>query len=104
MNHRIKILAEQAGILSKPRQLAPTSVIQPGVLNPLRKYVSDEEYIQDNFDVIRAVLGGNGLEKFAELIVKQCAGVAEVSMSISSHPDDRLTVKNSVLKHFGVEE
>ena len=43
-------------------------------------------------------------EKFAELIVKQCAGVAEVSMSISSHPDDRLTVKNSVLKHFGVEE
>jgi hypothetical protein len=44
------------------------------------------------------------LEKFAELIVKQCAGVAEVSMSISSHPDDRLTVKNSVLKHFGVEE
>ena len=44
------------------------------------------------------------LERFAELIVKQCAGVAEVSMSISSHPDDRLTVKNSVLKHFGVEE
>jgi hypothetical protein len=44
------------------------------------------------------------LVKFAELIVKQCAGVAEVSMSISSHPDDRLTVKNSVLKHFGVEE
>ena len=44
------------------------------------------------------------LEKFAELIVKQCAGVAEVSMSISSHPDDRLTVKNSVLKHFGVDE
>jgi hypothetical protein len=43
-------------------------------------------------------------EKFAELIVKQCAGVAEVSMSISSHPDDRLTVKNSVLKHFRVEE
>ena len=44
------------------------------------------------------------LEKFAELIVRECAGVAEVSMSISSHPDDRLTVKNSVLKHFGVEE
>ena len=44
------------------------------------------------------------LTKFAELIVKECAGVAEVSMPINSHPDDRLIVKNSVLKHFGVEE
>ena len=44
------------------------------------------------------------LEKFAQLIVKECAGVAEVSMPINSHPDDRLTVKNNVLKHFGVEE
>lgn len=42
--------------------------------------------------------------KFAQLIVKECAGVAEVSMPIGSHPDDRLTVKNSVLEHFGVEE
>lgn len=42
-------------------------------------------------------------EKFAELIVKECAGVAEVSMPINSHPDDRLKVKNSVLEHFGVE-
>ena len=44
------------------------------------------------------------LERFAELMVKECAGVAEVSMPINSHPDDRLTVKNNVLKHFGVEE
>jgi hypothetical protein len=43
-------------------------------------------------------------QKFAELIVWECAGVAEVSMPINSHPDDRLTVKNNVLKHFGVEE
>jgi hypothetical protein len=43
-------------------------------------------------------------KKFAELIVKECAGVAEVSMPINSYPDDRLTVKNNVLKHFGVEE
>jgi hypothetical protein len=42
-------------------------------------------------------------EKFAELIAKECAGVAEVSMPVNSHPDDRLKVKNSVLKHFGVE-
>jgi hypothetical protein len=44
------------------------------------------------------------IEKFAELIVRECAGVAEVSMPINSYPDDRLTVKNNVLKHFGVEE
>ena len=44
------------------------------------------------------------LEKFTELIVRECAGVAEVSMPINSYPDDRLTVKNNVLKHFGVEE
>jgi hypothetical protein len=43
-------------------------------------------------------------QKFAELIVRECAGVAEVSMPINSYPDDRLTVKNNVLKHFGVEE
>ena len=43
-------------------------------------------------------------EKFAELIVRECAGVAEVSMPVNSYPDDRLTVKNNVLKHFGVEE
>ena len=44
------------------------------------------------------------LNRFAELIVQECAGVAEVSMPINSYPDDRLTVKNNVLKHFGVEE
>ena len=43
------------------------------------------------------------MERFAELIVRECAGVAEVSMPINSYPDDRLTVKNNVLKHFGVE-
>ena len=43
------------------------------------------------------------MNKFAELIIRECAGVAEVSMPINSYPDDRLMVKNNVLKHFGVE-
>ena len=43
------------------------------------------------------------LSKFTQLIVKECAEVAEVSMPITSHPDDRLIVKNSILKQFGVE-
>ena len=43
-------------------------------------------------------------EKFAELIVRECAGVAEISMPVNSYPDDVLKVKNNVLEHFGVEE
>ena len=55
-------------------------------------------------DMGTSLVGNDAIKKFVELIVRECAGVAEVSMSINSHPDDRLTVKNSVLKHFGVEE
>ena len=108
MNERIKELALQAGILSKPRQLAPTPVIQPGVLNPLRKYVSDEEYIQDNFDVIRAVLGGNGLEKFAELIIRECVEfIAPMGDYCGGHgepsaPSSR-ECANRLKQHFGVK-
>ena len=81
MNERIKLLADEAGfVLWADESWNPGDVIDWSC-----RY--DTEF-----------------KKFAVLIVKQCAGVAEVSMSISSHPDDRLTVKNSVLKHFGVEE
>ncbi len=51
-----------------------------------------------------AIFNSIVMGEFAELIVRECAGVAEVSMPINSYPDDRLTVKNNVLKHFGVEE
>lgn len=118
MNEKIKELAEQAGILSKPRQLGPAPVIQPGVLNPLRKYVSDEEYIQDNFDVVRAVLGGNGLKKFSGLIIEECFGCIDIMEKIAnssnaSIPEDydkytylkTLDSLKGLLKvHFGVEE
>lgn len=119
MNERIRELALQAGILSKPRQSAPTPVIQPGVLNPLRKYVSDEEYIQDNFDVIRAVLDGNGLEKFAELIVRECMNIAKHniyepdyrggSQILEASENYRANCRakdifNQIVEHFGVEE
>lgn len=87
MNDRIKELSEQAQLYA--RQGMGKCVIE------LKRFDADvvsERYAKD-FE-----------EKFAELIVKECAGVAEVSMPINSHPDDRLTVKNNVLKHFGVEE
>ena len=121
MNENIKELALQAGILSKPRQLGPAPVIQPGVLNPLRKYVSDEEHIQDNIDVVRAVLGSNGcngLEKFSELIIEECFGCIDIMEKIAnssnaSIPEDydkytylkTLDSLKGLLKvHFGVEE
>ena len=44
------------------------------------------------------------IEKFAKLIVKECAGVAEITMPPNSHPNDVLMIKNAVLEHFGVEE
>ena len=112
MNERIKQLAEQAGILSKPRQLGPAPVIQPGVLNPLRKYVSDEEHIQDNIDVVRAVLGSNGcngLEKFSELIVRDCAEfIAPLGDYCGGHgepsaPSSRECARR-LKQHFGVGE
>jgi hypothetical protein len=62
----------------------------------LKKTVSTERGAE-------VLIGYDEIEAFAELIVKECAGVAEVSMPINSYPDDRLTVKNNVLKHFGVK-
>ena len=87
MNERIRELSEQAQLYA--RQGMGKCVIE------LQRFDADaisERYTKDFED------------KFAELIVRECAGVAEVSMPINSHPDDRLTVKNNVLKHFGVEE
>jgi hypothetical protein len=78
MNERIRELAEQAGIT--------TNLDTDYFERDINKWV---DYYS---------------EKFAELIVKECAGVAEVSFPANSHPDDRLMVKNGVLKHFGVEE
>jgi len=46
----------------------------------------------------------NFLDKFAELIVRECAGVAEITMPPNSHPNDVLMIKNAVLEHFGVNE
>jgi hypothetical protein len=109
VNERIKQLAEQAGILSKPRQLGPAPVIQPDVLNPLRKYVSDEDYIQDNFDVVRSVLGGNGLEMFAVLIIQECSKIIVNGGYWSGgplgpkRPCTPPEIAQMIKEHFGVE-
>ena len=57
-----------------------------------------------NFNIYHSDIWRGTARKFAESIVKECAGIAEISMPPSSHPDERLKVKHSVLEHFGVKE
>jgi hypothetical protein len=71
MNERIQKLAEQAGI-QLPNNLVE-GVNGPGVISPKDK-----------------------LEKFAELIVRECANVA------ADH--DALDIYEQIREHFGVEE
>ena len=71
MNERIKKLAEQAGINLTPAQFS-------GVL-------------EDEVDEFT-------LEKFAELIVRECADIGQ------QYADGNYEVRNQILEHFGVEE
>ena len=72
MNERIKRLAEQAGL--RFTQL---------MSNPMVPIVDGRE---------------TDLEKFAELIVKECADIGE------RYADGNYEVRNQILEHFGVEE
>jgi hypothetical protein len=70
MNERIRELAKQAG------------------LTQAKDFKSGDE--------VKNFVFGNGLEKFAELIVRECAEVA-YKRSVHSRPSD-------IFKHFGIEE
>lgn len=108
VNERLKQLAEQAGIYPAPRRIAPTAhVVEPGTLAPHRQYVSNDEYISDNFEVVRAVLEGYGLEKFACLIVQECA---ERGFKVfdedpdASVSDLQYQVRDRINQHFGINQ
>ena len=78
MNERIKLLAEQAGLL--PKEIGP--VVET-------RHMKNKQ--QD-------------LEKFAELIVRECADIAKHHvMNISTYADAEF-VEEQIGKHFGVEE
>jgi hypothetical protein len=64
MNERIRELVQQSGMELKPRQPYDEENL-PGYV------VSDMDYFDDNLEAVRAFFDG-GLEKFAELIVKDC--------------------------------
>jgi hypothetical protein len=72
MNERIKELAEQAGL-----EFDDDLALEP---EPIY-YITQKE-----------------LEKFAELIIKECADIATINQYQSYTPG------HYVLKHFGVEE
>ena len=91
MNSRIQALVEQAGMTLKPRR--PYIDEEPdGYLE------SDMDYLDNNIEATRVFFEG-GLERFAELIVRECAELA------TKEYDNRGAIHgNDLLQHFGVEE
>ena len=77
MNERIKELAREAGLKWKA---------QP------------PHYTNTNNPIDFPVSANRDLEKFAELIVKECAKVGE------RYADGNYEVRNQILEHFGLEE
>ena len=53
-------------------------------------------------DRLGHLFGGDDIEKFAELIVKECADIAE--KWYSDYPSDDRLLSDAVKRHFGVKE
>ena len=81
MNERIKQLAEQAGVLSD---------------------------FGEDIKAGRWGIGGSyqSMEKFAELIVQECVGVADTYIQTGEHarPTSRSTIGRLIKEHFGAEQ
>lgn len=90
MSERIKELLAKSGVELKTRR--PYFDEDPdGYLE------SDNDFVQNNHDAILWLIEGGGLEKFAELIINQCAEFVEQDQGSGDYLAKRL--KN----HFGVE-
>jgi hypothetical protein len=106
MNSRIKELVEQAGMTLKPRR--PYIDEEPdGYLE------SDMDYLDNNLEATRVFFEG-GLERFAELIVRECAELIDNKEMITAAQtydevfvakyDTKELCANQIREHFGVEE
>lgn len=95
MNDRIKELAAQAGILCKPRE-PYDEVNLPGMM------CSDNDHYKDNFLAVRAFFDG-GLDKFAELIVKECADLFDDDPESGTRYTG-VGCRDMIKWYFGVEE
>ena len=81
MNEKIKQLAEQAGIT-------------------FTDYGSGEFFDGNDIDV-------PNLEKFAELIVRECAGIVDNKIEVSRYVHEAELLREcstTIKQHFGVEE
>ena len=86
MNERIRLLAEQAGI-----KLTPC-------------IIDGEEYDFDNVEMDTS----DELEKFAELVIEECANLCEQRYvehkDLSDESVEAMMCCNTIREHFGVEE
>ncbi len=78
MNERIRELAKEAGLIQA------------------KDFKSGDE--------VKNIVFSNGLEKFAELIVRKCAMVAWHHTPDTEELEYSHLIKDKILKHFGVEE
>lgn len=95
MNNRINELMVKAGIELKARR--PYIDEEPdGYLE------SDNDFILNNHDTIIRLLEEGGLEKFAELIVKECIKVGQQSF-LKDNSTVPVFPAKQIKQHFGVE-
>ena len=87
MNERIKELAVEAGFL----YITPSSV------------ESWAPFLSPNTNDTYVVPVNTELQKFAELIIKECAGVAEIQWHDDSVEQMSKSAVDSILDHFGVK-
>ena len=81
MNERLKELYEQA------HERKPVMVVDPQTGNPIQAGWANKPMYGNEFNP----------EKFAELIVKECADIADEYDGVGS------TIVSRIKKHFGVE-
>ena len=87
MNERIKELIEQAGMTLKPRR--PYYDDEPdGYME------SDLDYLDNNLEATRAFFEG-GLEKFAELLIRECHALVDY--------ENKQFIKAQFKEYFGVK-
>ncbi len=92
MNERIKELIEQSGMTLKARQPYDEENY-PGY------ECSDNDHFDDNLESVRAFFDG-GIEKFAELIVREC--ILAVRQNYVDYGTTAAVI--AIENRFGVEE
>ena len=70
-------------------------------IKQLAKQADPQFTSERNDDMGHALIGTEAIEKFAELIVRECSQFVEDKFDFCG---DELIIAEQILKHFGVEE